>query len=77
MEPWRVGSCFLGEREKKRKGESAVFHYRPRKMPSLPKVAGEKERGRVKTFAGDWTRNLFSKTIDREKGEGFNTIRTL
>lgn len=36
-----------------------------------------RRKERVKTLTGDWTRDLFLKTIDEEKGDGFNTSRIL
>ena len=62
--------------KRQRKGES-VGHQESAGKNTPLKVAGEKDRERVKTLAGDWTRNLFPKTTGRKKGEGFYTTRIL
>ena len=43
---------------------------------SSPTESGWRERER-RSENTHWTRNLFPKTIDREKGEGFNSARIL
>ena len=48
---------------------------------STPESAGKalcpKELKTKSRNTRDYTRNLFPKTTDKEKGDGFNTIRTL
>ena len=66
---------FLQREDKEKGGECSKLRLCNKCNPW--KVAAEKERKSMKTLAGDRTRNLFPKTINGEKGEGFNTTRIL
>ena len=65
---------FFGERTEK--GRESVAHQESTGKALPPKVAGEK--GKEWKLSQGTEQEIFSpKTIDREKGEGFNTMRTL
>ena len=74
--PQVVGSHFHGKRTEKEKRDSEAHRDYARKALT-PKAPGEKERERVKILTEDRTKNLFPKTTDGEKGEGFSTTSIL
>ena len=74
MVPWMIGSPFHRETERERERRIVCRTSGLCKKSTSPESSWRyRERERVKTFTGDWTRNLFHKIIDKEKGQGFYT----